>query len=126
MTGYLDLSELLTIAARVQGGSEAAVRDYGLIEAALARPQASVFGADAYPTFHEKAAALLHSLARNHALIDGNKRTAWVATRIFYAVNDLELRPPDVDSAESLVLAVARGEMDVPAIAKSFALWSTR
>ncbi|WP_055588942.1 type II toxin-antitoxin system death-on-curing family toxin [Streptacidiphilus griseoplanus] len=126
MTEYLDLSELLIIAARVQGGSEAAVRDYGLIEAALARPQASVFGADAYPTFHEKAAALLHSLARNHALIDGNKRTAWVATRIFHAVNELELRPPDVDSAESLVLAVARGEMDVPAIAKSFALWSTR
>jgi death-on-curing protein len=124
VTSYLNLSELLTIAARVQGAPQAAVRDYGLIEAALARPQASVFGADAYPTFHEKAAALLHSLARNHALVDGNKRTAWVATRLFYAVNDRELRPPDVDSAEALVLAVARGELDVPAIAKEFALWS--
>ena len=123
MTEYLNLPELLAIAARVQGGTRAAVRDYGLIEAALARPQASVFGADAYPSFQEKAAALLHSLARNHALVDGNKRTAWVATRVFHALNDLELRPPDVDSAEALVLAVARGESDVAAIAKAFTLW---
>ena len=123
MTEYLDLPELLAIAARVQGGTRAAVRDYGLIEAALARPQASVFGADAYPSFQEKAAALLHSLARNHALVDGNKRTAWVATRVFHALNDLELRPPDVDSAEALVLAVARGGSDVAAIAKAFTLW---
>jgi death-on-curing family protein len=124
VTEYLNLPELLAIAARVQGGTRAAVRDYGLIEAALTRPQASVFGADAYPSFQEKAAALLHSLARNHALVDGNKRTAWVATRVFHALNDLELRPPDVDSAEALVLAVARGESDVAAIAKAFTLWS--
>ena len=42
-----------------------------------------MFGEDAYPSFAEKAAALMHSLARNHPLDDGNKRLAWAATRVF-------------------------------------------
>src|ERR1700691_2458545 len=72
---YPSLPELLRIAERVLG-PDVKARDLGLLEAALARPQTSAFGADAYPTLDEKAAALLHSLARNHALIDGNKRLA--------------------------------------------------
>jgi len=67
---YLALPELLHVAARALG-SEPAVRDYGLLESALARPQATAFGSDAYPGLDAKAAALLHSLASNHALIDG-------------------------------------------------------
>lgn len=62
--------------------AEVLVRDVGLLESDLARPQASAFGEDAHPELHVKAAALLESLARNHALIDGNKRLAWVATRL--------------------------------------------
>jgi death-on-curing protein len=58
-----------------------------LLESALARPRASVFGQDAYPDLHLKAAALLHSPARNHALVDGNKRLAWTACRTFLAIN---------------------------------------
>ena len=56
------------------------MRDYGLLEAAVARPQAAVFGKDAYPDLDSKARALLHSVARNHALIDGNKRLALTTT----------------------------------------------
>ena len=76
----------------------------------------SAFGDDAYPTFAEKAAALMHSLARNHALVDGNKRLAWAATRVFCLLNGRDL-VFDVDEAEALVQAVARGELEASEIA---------
>jgi len=123
MTDYLSLEDLLRIAVKIQGVSPPQVRDYGLLDSAAARPQASVFGDDAYPSLDEKAAALLHSLARNHTLIDGNKRLAWVAMRVFYRLNGADLRAPDVDSAEEFVLATARGELDVPELAKTLAAW---
>jgi len=111
---FLDASDLLQVAAGVLGQVE--LRDLGLLESAAARPRTTVFGEDAYSTFAEKAAALMHSLARNHPLVDGNKRLAWAGTRAFCLLNgrDLEL---SVDDAEALVLAVARGELDVPDLA---------
>jgi death-on-curing protein len=111
---YLSYEDLLEIAAGVL--DEVLVRDHGLLESAAARPQTSVFGEDAYPDFPTKAAALMHSLARNHPLVDGNKRLAWSAMRIFALMNgwDVELR---VDDAERLVLDVAAGSADVPEIA---------
>ena len=69
---YLDLDDLLHVAERVLG--EVLVRDVGLLEAAAARPRATAFGAEVYGDLFTKAAALLHSLATNHALVDGNKR----------------------------------------------------
>lgn len=113
---YLSVADLLEIAAGVIG--DAAVRDRGLLASAAGRPQSSVFGEDAYPTFAEKAAALMHSLARNHALVDGNKRLAWAATRVFCLLNGHDLAFA-VDDAEALVLAVARGELEVADIAAS-------
>lgn len=107
---FLDLGELLHVAERTLGG-QPEVRDHGLLESALARPQASAFGQDAYATVHEKAAALLHSLARNHALIDGNKRLALAGTIAFYGMNGLRLTLSD-DDAYELVIRVARGELD--------------
>ena len=107
---YLTLPELLHIAVRALGG-EPEVRDYGLLESALARPQATAFGSDAYPGLDAKAAALLHSLARNHALLDGNKRLALAATIAFYGVNDRRLTLTN-DKAYELVLAVAEGKLD--------------
>ncbi|WP_228812957.1 type II toxin-antitoxin system death-on-curing family toxin [Nocardia flavorosea] len=93
------------------------VRDYGLLESALARPQASVFGQDAYPHLWQKAAALMESIARNHAMIDGNKRLAWYATWVFLQMNGHPLdRNFDVDEAERFVLAVAQGQLDLPKI----------
>lgn len=119
MIVYLDLDDLLVAAAAVV--DDLAVRDYGLLESALTRPKTSVFGNDAYPSLHDKAAALLHSLARNHALVDGNKRAAWMAARLFLDLNGVSANAVDVDDAERLVVAVARGDLDVPVIASALA-----
>lgn len=108
MTEYLTLDDVLA-AAQAHLGRPAEVGDYGLLESALARPQASVFGEDAYPDIHEKAAALLQSLATNHALIDGNKRTAFVATALFYELNGLCVSTAAEDTLFDLVIAVATG-----------------
>ena len=114
---YLSTEDLVEIAVGVIG--KVAIRDHGLLAAAAGRPQSSAFGADAYPTFAGKAAALMHSLARNHALVDGNKRLAWAATRTFCLLNGRDLAFT-VDDAEQFVLAVARGELDVPDITTVF------
>lgn len=94
------------------------MRDLGLLASAAGRPRTTVFGRDAYPTFAEKAAALMHSLARNHPLVDGNKRLAWAATRVFCLLHGRDLTFT-VDEAESVVLAVATGDLDVPELAES-------
>jgi death-on-curing protein len=113
---FLDLDLLLHIATRTLGG-EPVVRDYGLLESALARPQASAFGRDAYPDLEHKGAALLHSLARNHALVDGNKRLALAATLAFMGMNGRRLTLTN-DEAYDLVIAVASGSLnDIPSIA---------
>ncbi|MDK3256575.1 type II toxin-antitoxin system death-on-curing family toxin [Blastococcus capsensis] len=106
---HLDLDDLLHVAARTLGDVQ--VRDAGLLESALARPRATAFGEDAYPSIHEKAAALLHSLARNHALVDGNKRLALAGTIAFYGLNGLRLTLSN-DEAYDLVIAVAAGDLD--------------
>jgi death-on-curing protein len=111
---FLGLDDLLHIAERALGAPPL-LRDRGLLQAALARPQASAFGEDAYPTIHEKAAALLHSIARNHALVDGNKQLALAALIAFYGMNGLRLELTN-DEAYSLVMGVAQGELDDIAI----------
>ena len=113
---YLELDDPLHIAERALG-HPAQVRDYGLLESALARPRATAFGEDAYPDIHHKAAALLHSLATNHALIDGNKRLALAATLAFYGTNGLRLTLTN-DEAYTLVMRVAAGQQsDITQIA---------
>jgi death on curing protein len=107
---YLALPELLHVAERALGG-EPLVRDIGLVESALARPQATAFGADAYPDLDAKAAALLHSLARNRALVDGNKRLALAGVIAFYGVNGRRLTLSN-DQAYDLVMTVADGTLD--------------
>jgi death on curing protein len=122
-TTYLDLDDLLAVARAALHPVQPAVRDVGLLESALARPQASAFGEDAYPTLHEKAAALLESLARNHALIDGNKRLAWVATRLFLILNDADARVPDAPSGDAFVRDVAQGKLELADIAATLRRW---
>lgn len=106
---YLNLEELTVIATRTLGSVE--IRDVGLLESALARPAASAFGEDAYPGIHEKAAALAHSLARNHALVDGNKRLALAALLAFYGMNGYRLTW-DNDEAYEVIISIAAGEWD--------------
>jgi len=110
VTLYLTVEQALRIARTAVGGP-IHVRDIGLLEAAVHRPRTSVLGQDAYPDLFTKAAALLHSLARNHPLVDGNKRLAWLATYVFLAKNDNVLDPCD-DEAYDLVVAVAAGTID--------------
>jgi len=111
---YLTPSELLYVAQRATGG-EIAVRDHGLLASAAARPQATVFGEDAYPGVIDKAAALLHSLGRNHGLVDGNKRLALAGVIAFVGVNGHRLTLTN-DQAYNLTMAVAAGELDDVAI----------
>ena len=125
MIEYLDLDDLLEI-ARAAIGEDVAVRDYGLLASALARPRASVFGQDAYPDLHLKAAALLHSLARNHALVDGNKRLAWTACRTFLAINDHWITASE-DDRFNFVIELATGAMsELDEIAEQLRTWSKR
>jgi death-on-curing protein len=111
---YLDLEDLLRLVRDLDAGP---VRDLGLLDSAAARPRASAFGADAYPTLELKAAALLHSIARNHALVDGNKRLAWLATVVFLDINQ-HATDVDDDAAFKLVMSVAEGADDVEEIAR--------
>jgi death-on-curing protein len=115
---YLSVDDLLEIAAGVLGDFD--VGDHGLLASAAARPQTSVFGDDAYLTFAGKAAALMHSIARNHALVDGNKRLAWAATRTFCLLNGRDLAFT-VDDAEELVQSVAHGELEASDIERVLA-----
>jgi len=116
----LDLADLLRIAGRVID-PDYAVRDFGLLDSAVARPRATVFGQDAYPSIHEKAAALLQSVVSNHALVDGNKRLGLAAVIVFYGVNGYRLTL-DNDGAFDLIIAVAAGELnDVQQIAARLA-----
>ena len=92
MTRHLTVEQALRIARTAVGGP-IEVRDIGLLESAVHRPRASVLGQDAYPDLFTKAAALLHSLAGNHPLVDGNNRLAWLATYVFLAKNGVELDP---------------------------------
>ncbi|MHB9861389.1 type II toxin-antitoxin system death-on-curing family toxin [Streptomyces sp. YIM S03343] len=108
---YLSAEDVLAIAGHALGDQEVVVRDAGLLESAVHRPSASMFGQEAYTDLFDKAAALLQSLLINHPLIDGNKRTAWVSCVVFLAMNDVQLRP-DIDAAERLVIAVASGKLE--------------
>lgn len=122
---YLTLSELIFINSRVVSSPDMAtgkrkVRDIELLEAAAQRPEASAFGADAYPLLHEKIAALFHSLVRNHPFTDGNKRTATLAALLMGEVNGQRLAWDEANALEMIVRA-AQDDANVPELAGWFA-----
>ncbi|MEU3722618.1 type II toxin-antitoxin system death-on-curing family toxin [Streptomyces sp. NPDC031705] len=117
---HLTLAEVLDLARHVCLAHDQPVelRAPGLLESAVHRPRARMFGTPAYEDPYEQAAALLHGIATNHPLVDGNKRTAWLAAATFLAVNGVDLAGADQDAAYRLVIAVASGaETDVAVIA---------
>jgi death on curing protein len=118
---YLSLEDLLGMVKTLGAGP---VRDLGLLDSACHRPQASFFGQEAYPTLAGKAAALMHSLACNHALVDGNKRLALLATVVFLRINGYYLELTD-DEAFDLTLSVAAGQLDADGIEKRLHLTPT-
>ncbi|OMG22334.1 type II toxin-antitoxin system death-on-curing family toxin [Actinomyces naeslundii] len=119
MIEYLTLEDALILIEDLAVGP---VRDLGLLDSALHRPTATLWGRDAYATTDEKAAALLDSLVRNHPLVDGNKRLGWLATLVFLDINGHWIEAPD-DDAYQLVMAVAAGELSLKETAEALSQW---
>lgn len=119
MTRYLTTDDLLVLVEEL-GGLQ--VRDFGLLDSAAHRPQATAFGDDAYADLDTKAAVLLESIVRNHPLVDGNKRLSWVAVVVFYGLNGVALRAPE-DPAYDLVIGVAEGRLSYAEVAAQLAGW---
>lgn len=88
------------------------VRDLGLVQSAIARPETSLFGEPAYPTIDLKGAALMESLAKNHPLFDGNKRSAWLGLNYFLELNGWEIVATEDDSFR-YILDVATSTIDL-------------
>ena len=116
---YLELEDLLQLVRTLGVGP---VRAMGLLDSAAARPRSSAFGEDAYPTVALKSAALLHSITSNHALVDGNKRLAWLATTVFLDLNGFSPELAD-DEAFTLVWDVAATSMDLEEIVRRLRLF---
>ena len=113
---FLDLDDLVGLARRLLGDPPP-IRDVGLLGSAVARPQTTVGGVDAYPTVWLKAAALLQSIVDNHALVDGNKRLGWLATAVFLEINGASVAAAANDDVYRLVMSVAASGSTVDAIA---------
>ena len=114
---FLDLDDVLGLARRLLGDPPP-IRDVGLLGSAVARPQTSIGGDDAYPTIWLKAAALLQSIVDNHALVDGNKRLGWLATAVFLEINDASVAAAANDDVYDLVMAVAARVSTIEGIAE--------
>lgn len=115
---YLDLEDVIEMVRLLDVGP---VRDVGLLDSAVNRPRSSAFGSDAYPTLSVKAAALLHSMTNNHALVDGNKRVAWLSAVVFCDLNGATPQLSD-DEAFQIVWDIASSHMGVEAIAERLRL----
>jgi death-on-curing protein len=113
---HLDLDDLVLLATGLLG-DPAPIRDLGLLGAAAARPQASAFGADAYPDTWTRAAALLQSIVENHPLVDGNKRLGWLACAVFLDLNGIDATRATNDDVVDFVVDVAAGSADVAELA---------
>jgi death-on-curing protein len=114
---FLDLDDVVDLAIALLG-EPAPICDIGLLGSAVARPQTAAFGEDAYPDIWTKAAALLHSIVKHHALVDGNKRLGWLATAVFLEINGIEISRASNDDVYDLVIDVASGQSTVDTIAE--------
>lgn len=119
---FLSLEDLLDIVSALKIGP---VRDLGLLNAAALRPQTTLMGQDAYPSTTAKAAALLESLTKNHALIDGNKRLGWAACSVFLSLNALPIRDTvSNDDVYELVIAVASSQITMEQVCATLSEWT--
>lgn len=114
-TEFLEPEDLIELAG-ILLGDPPPIRDAGLLAAAAARPQASAFGADAYPDLWTKAAALLQSIVGNHPLVDGNKRLGWLATAVFLELNGVGISAAPNDAVYRQVMRVASESPEIDQI----------
>ncbi len=105
---YPSLEEIVKIHDELlkKYGGSTGIRDQGLLESAIHRPQAVVFGEDAYPTLFDKTAALCHSLLFNHPFVDGNKRIAFAACHLTLLANGWDLIPNSDEIYKFLIKAI--------------------
>jgi death-on-curing protein len=115
-TEFLTVEDLVALATLLLGNPPP-IRDMGLLGSAAARPETTAFGTDAYLDVWDKAAALLQSVVRNHALVDGNKRLGWLATAVFLEINGVPVVHAPNDDVYDFVLGVAAGNATVDEIA---------
>jgi death-on-curing protein len=113
MTNYLELEEVVEQVTSLGFY----VKDAGLLDSALARPRTSLFGEDAYPSLELKAAALMHSIIKNHPMIDGNKRTSWFAINTFLYING-QLLEMTADQGMELTLGIATDRLNLESAAE--------
>lgn len=113
---FLDLDDVIGLARRLLGDPPP-IRDVGLLGSAVARPQTTIGGEDAYPSVWLKAAAVLQSIVANNALIDGNKRLGWLATAVFLEINAASVTAATDDEVVELVMAVASSTSNLDDIA---------
>ena len=119
---FLSLEDLLDIVTALRIGP---VRDLGLLNAAALRPQTTLMGQDAYPSTAAQAAALLESLTKNHALIDGNERLAWASCSVFFSLNALEISETvSNDDVYDLVVAVASSRVTLEQVCATLSDWT--
>jgi death on curing protein len=122
---YLDLDDVVELARAIMG-EPPPIRDIGLLGSAVARPQTTLLGQDAYPDVSTKAAALLQSIVNNHALIDGNKRLGWLATAVFLEINGASVVDARNDDVYELVLNVAANSPTLEQIAAELRRFATK
>lgn len=118
---YLTPQQVLFIHARLlaTSGGEAGIRDLGLLESAVARPQATFDGADLYPNLFTKTAVLMESLAQNHPFVDGNKRTAITSSAMFLLQNGRRVETTNAE-LERFTLRVVNEHPPVAELAEWF------
>ena len=119
MIVYLTAEQVLFVHYRLvsETGGEHGVRDLGLLESAVARPQATFGGQELYPDVFEKAAALMESLINNHPFVDGNKRTGIACAVLFLQQNGISFSAKNAD-LEKFTLRVASSKAGRPEITK--------
>jgi death on curing protein len=115
---FLDLEEVLEIHALqlAEFGGIAGVRDLGLLESAVEQARATAFGELLHADMFEMAAAYLFHIVKNHAFLDGNKRTALVTALVFLDINGVSLERDD-ERLYELTMAAAEGRADKAQIA---------
>ncbi|MBW7452567.1 type II toxin-antitoxin system death-on-curing family toxin [Paenibacillus sepulcri] len=120
MTTFLTKEEIISahyfMMKKMNDADQAGVKDHGLLESAVHRPQQSVFGEDAYRNLYDKAAALLESLVKNHCFHNGNKRTAYLVTKSFLMLNGKHLRM-EREYAVEFIVDIAKGICSLETVA---------
>lgn len=119
---YLTVEQVMMIHDAVEPKTSF-IRDKGALESAVARPQMTAFGEEIYQNIFQKAAALMHSLVKNHCFENGNKRTALITTLAFLTINDYvipQVKLGDIEEIVDFMDGVAIDSQDIESMAELF------